>query len=1479
MMLAFVLPVALAGEKTVTISRNEGIYDDGTGVYYCTKGGITMTFSSGLNNVNYLVEHQQVVFDIFSTNYVIKKIKFNCLDNTTNDNLDCFYWGPSTIHECERSPYVPTGTYTWSGYIGTWVGGSTPSKYVKFETEAKPVRFGSVEITYDKEFGDIFDLVRFNTEIQNGQTYALVSKYDSRALGKEEFHGDDPVMTFSSTPVTLLNFDETLNNYLKVKVTDEVSLMKLESSGNSDRPWYIKIGDNYLRRRTGNMQGSGGPGSGQGWNIYTVSNIPNGSESYFRTRITVENNNNNALIRYAHTSSETSNGETFAIRHYNGGDLFRVIDYNTSNNSYANNQRVYLYKPAEPYIITTDCLPDDNSGYITLGDGVLLDNQGNQTSQYGDNVSFFVGPTEGWGIGDVTVTNLSTNEVTTLTPTNTSDFGNDYQFPMPAADVNITANFLPPYNIDTICDPTDGGIFNFISGSTDFNGEHKSNEGKTVTFQPIAADGYTLSSVTYEDNVTGETITLTPDADGVYSFVMPGNDVTLTAHFEAAHDLYLLGTANGEISWHPYGPQFTFDGASQKYYIDVYFKGGTDSNADPAYGYFSLTKKIGDTWEEISGSRLFANTYDDSYWVEDGNTYYDCFQTSYDRAFRIKPGVYRIEVNQELTQMTIIEYPLTLTFDPAGGVHGNGTLVDPNTEVTISSNLQDLVHAINPNEDPVLFYNTIDNWATQENDNTRVITNVGETTVTASATLGYITVPGQAVYEILGDLYLLGTANGRSKWVPYGPQFTYDADADEYYIDVYFKGYNDDANADDGYGYFSLSTKIGSNDDDWSSINGYRLFANADGDSYWVEEGEYNDCFQTHTDKAFRIPAGVYRITVNRAKTKMTITEYPLTLTFDPASGSTVASGDPVNISSNLNGLVHAINPDEEDATFMYATSLDGTLPTPNVEGSTVTITETGATTTVNAQANIGYIIAKGNANYMIPAPAVYNIYTQVNPEGSNAGTIEAPTSAAAGSTVDFTVTDTDASVYTLTGVEVVDRNNVIVVSLEPSQDGNYSFTMPSDDVTIHADYERTKYNVTTSWSPSEGGEIWMNGINTPQTVSVANGSDVVFGVLTADGYELSSIVVTNETTGETIEPRTSGSNEYTFVMPCGNVSVTAYFASPLYKIEDDGVVGESYTIADQLVGVFAFDNSLWCKDQGNISLAKTEPNEGQIDFLMMIEATQREGGWDQSNWVELILDNNQQASDGVGKLIKASTVRGKLTDKLNYKMEVENAPLQFDGVSPYIPNTYCTVNFLEDNLTLTADATGAISQTNGKSYYFLNPKIQEYAAVTFAMWDESQQIFVIPAQNGYSENGNNFDGAIRLDPSNGWHYNMYGDIRAELDLPENANNVYYFHILVQRDDYSYGPSSGSGPSNGPKRESIKPDQTASETIKVYPLDLKVDASHIVTAVNEIRPSGEIQSVEYFNAMGVRSETPFDGINIVVTRYTDGSISTTKVLR
>ncbi len=51
------------------------------------------------------------------------------------------------------------------------------------------------------------------------------------------------------------------------------------------------------------------------------------------------------------------------------------------------------------------------------------------------------------------------------------------------------------------------------------------------------------------------------------------------------------------------------------------------------------------------------------------------------------------------------------------------------------------------------------------------------------------------------------------------------------------------------------------------------------------------------------------------------------------------------------------------------------------------------------------------------------------------------------------------------------------------------------------------------------------------------------------------------------------------------------------------------------------------------------------------------------------------------------------------------------------------------------------------------------------------------------------------------------------------------------------------------------------------------------TSVKEMRYHGEVVSTTYVNAQGMQSDKPFKGVNIVVTRYTDGTTSTTKVIR
>lgn len=51
------------------------------------------------------------------------------------------------------------------------------------------------------------------------------------------------------------------------------------------------------------------------------------------------------------------------------------------------------------------------------------------------------------------------------------------------------------------------------------------------------------------------------------------------------------------------------------------------------------------------------------------------------------------------------------------------------------------------------------------------------------------------------------------------------------------------------------------------------------------------------------------------------------------------------------------------------------------------------------------------------------------------------------------------------------------------------------------------------------------------------------------------------------------------------------------------------------------------------------------------------------------------------------------------------------------------------------------------------------------------------------------------------------------------------------------------------------------------------------TYIYELVGNGEIVGVTYVNAQGMTSDKPFDGLNIVITRYSDGSTITTKVLR
>ena len=352
------------------------------------------------------------------------------------------------------------------------------------------------------------------------------------------------------------------------------------------------------------------------------------------------------------------------------------------------------------------------------------------------------------------------------------------------------------------------------------------------------------------------------------------------------------------------------------------------------------------------------------------------------------------------------------------------------------------------------------------------------------------------------------------------------------------------------------------------------------------------------------------------------------------------------------------------------------------------------------------------------------------------------------------------------------------------------------------------------------------------------------------------------------------------------NAPVFLYYieATPLATIEKEGVTTEGknqYTIADQLVAVYMQEDMLWCKDQGNVSIAKTEnPDPENIEDYMKAHGGFT-GDWDQSNWVALKFtgassDQLSEIQGYVGKYIAPASVTGHYINNVNYTIEVpvasgqENILSTTDG-DKYVKNLYCTGNFLTANHN--GNATGHTDATLNTHYFFINPKIQEICEVTFAMWNGNY--FVVPEANGIS-NDSRIYGAFNV----AWQYNQNGDVTSALDNMPNA--VFKFTALVQRpaNTASGAPRLMANAVNE-AMEGVTPDGS----YIVYPLDLNPadeNEGNIVTSINTIGyndGSREVKSVKYVNVAGMVSDKPFSGVNIVVTEYTDGSRSTTKMLR
>lgn len=329
--------------------------------------------------------------------------------------------------------------------------------------------------------------------------------------------------------------------------------------------------------------------------------------------------------------------------------------------------------------------------------------------------------------------------------------------------------------------------------------------------------------------------------------------------------------------------------------------------------------------------------------------------------------------------------------------------------------------------------------------------------------------------------------------------------------------------------------------------------------------------------------------------------------------------------------------------------------------------------------------------------------------------------------------------------------------------------------------------------------------------------------------------------------------------------------ATPLAVIEKSGTLNKGYTVADnlQVVWVNKDKNVAWARDLvDNINAVKIPTDT--IDYMQY--AGQQKGEWQQNNWVMLDFSGGQKALAQLAKLenncvIKGGTLVGEYTDARNYTIKVsKDAVLQIgESIGTYVPNVYCAANY-------GANKDGIQTGSNDIEYWFMTPKVMEVATHTWSVWNDNPAGFFVPAFNdtdfGHVINGAHLKGGFAADLST---YNLNPFTPAQ-------GQAYEFLGVVMLPE----PEGTSTPAGAPRRAGSNShdveDTNLNADYKVAALNLTGGQGQIVTGVNQLQAGREVVSVTYCDVAGRMSQKPFEGLNIIVTRYTDGTTVTRKAL-
>ena len=309
---------------------------------------------------------------------------------------------------------------------------------------------------------------------------------------------------------------------------------------------------------------------------------------------------------------------------------------------------------------------------------------------------------------------------------------------------------------------------------------------------------------------------------------------------------------------------------------------------------------------------------------------------------------------------------------------------------------------------------------------------------------------------------------------------------------------------------------------------------------------------------------------------------------------------------------------------------------------------------------------------------------------------------------------------------------------------------------------------------------------------------------------------------------------------------------STLAELAENGEEGKEYTVNDEMVVVKKFQagnkNYIVVKDAAQAVRNLSAPTAD--DKFFNINGNKQQD-YTQNNWMIVSLPTDLY--NQVNEKSTVTSITGSLTEKFNVAMEATK--VVFENVTTnFAPNTYCALNFMGESSVKGNNSTS--------SYYFAIPKANEYANVVWAVYNGTDGAFYLPSHTTGSINVQEFKAAFNVD------YSLNS-----VDNPTLTDGeVYSFEALVKEVAVATTDAKSA-----PRKTAYDSTVAPSTKFVVYPLDL--DANKVATGVNDVNSAKEVKGVSYFNMMGVESAQPFDGVNIMVTTYTDGTSSAAKVLR